>query len=150
MAATLDNNPTTGWAVSGHERKGDRLAVFTFEKPLSGGPGSVLVVRLAHQSQYAQHNIGRFRLSLTTSAKPSLDAKGGLPAEVVQSLGVEPGKRTAKQKQDLARHFRSVAPQLEPQRNLLATGQRSDGAFDHTQPTAQIVGALADRDEGER
>src|SRR5438874_13814524 len=105
------------------------MAVFTFDHPLPGGPGTVLVVRMRHESQYAQHNIGRFRLSLTSAAKPVLSGKSGLPADVVQLLGVEPAKRTPQQKQILTSYFRSIAPQLEPQRRQLAAlPTHKDGA----------------------
>src|SRR5262249_42568599 len=128
IAHTIDADPRTGWAVDGHTRRGDRMAVFTFDRPLPGGPGTVLLVRMRHQSQYAQHNIGRFRLSLTSAPKPALSGKNGLPAEVVQALGIERAKRTAAQQQTLTRYFRSIAPQLEPQRKQLAALQkRKDG-----------------------
>ena len=73
VANAIDGKPATGWAVAGHEKKGQsRTAVFAFDKPLAGGPGTMLTIRLRHESQYRQHNIGRFRISLTTAAKPSL------------------------------------------------------------------------------
>jgi hypothetical protein len=124
VAHAIDRDRRSGWAVDGHTRREDRTAVFTFARPLPGGPGTVLTIRMRHDSQYAQHNIGRFRLSLTSAPKPKLTPGSGLPAEVVQALGVEPGKRTPQQKQALARYFRTVAPQLEPQRRQLSALER--------------------------
>jgi hypothetical protein len=124
VAHAIDRKPTTGWAVDGHTKRENRTAVFTFAQPLPGGPGTVLTVILRHQSQYAQHNIGRFRLALTSAAKPGIGGKAGLPAEVVQALTVEAGKRTPQQKQTLASYFHSIAPQLEPQRRALAALQQ--------------------------
>src|SRR5262249_39569863 len=124
VAHTIDASPQTGWAVDGHTRRGDRMAVFTFARPLPGGPGTVVMVRMRHQSQYAQHNIGRFRLSLTSAPKPALSGKNGLPGDVVQALDIERAKRTAPQQQTLTRYFRSIAPQLGTHRKHLAPPQK--------------------------
>src|SRR5205807_401019 len=79
VANAIDGKPNTGWAVGGHMKAENHTAVFTFAEPIAGGPATKIVVRLKHESQYAGHNIGRFRLSLTTVPKPSVSGKGGLP-----------------------------------------------------------------------
>ncbi|MBI1916410.1 MAG: PSD1 domain-containing protein [Planctomycetes bacterium] len=134
----IDADPKTGWAVDGHAKRGDRMAVFAFDRPLPGGPGTVLVVRLRHESQYTQHNIGRFRLSLTSAAKPALSGKNALLAEVAQALGVETSKRTPQQKQTLTRYFRSIAPQLEPQRRQLAVLEKRKDDVVKAEPQTEI------------
>jgi len=138
----IDGKPTTGWAVAGHERKGqNRTAVFVFDKPLAGGPGTTITVRLRHESQYTRHNIGRFRLSLTSSQKPSLD--GGLPADVVAALQIEPSKRTAKPQAVLRAYYESIAPALEPIRKEVAALQRKQQQIEKAAPTTLIAETMA-------
>src|SRR5262245_30324053 len=83
IAKSIDGKADTGWPVSGHEQPADRTAVFTFAEPV-GGPGTKLVVTLKHESQFAGHNIGKFRLSLTTAEKPSVSG-AGLSVELVEA-----------------------------------------------------------------
>ena len=137
-AHAIDDNPKTGWAVDGYVRRAGRTAVFTFAQPIAGGPGTVLTVRMRHESQYAQHNIGRFRLSLTSVPKPGISGQAGLPAAVVQALAVEGGKRTLQQKQVLASYFRTIAPQREPQRRNLAALQRQKEQLLRSAPETEI------------
>ena len=105
----------SGWAIEGHVRKdADRQAVFVFAKPIAGGPGTTIEIRLTHASPYAGHNIGRFRLDLTTAPAPSLGDKGGLPANMLTALQTE--KRTDAQKAALTVHYLTLSPELMPTR----------------------------------
>ena len=56
-------DPATGWAIAGFDHHEPRAAIFYFDRPV-GDEGSVLRVRLHQVSQYAQHTIGRLRLSV--------------------------------------------------------------------------------------
>ncbi|MBI1900789.1 MAG: PSD1 domain-containing protein [Planctomycetia bacterium] len=115
----IDDKKETGWAVDGQAKKEDRKAAFVFAEPVTGDEGLVLTVRLKHESPYAGHNIGRFRLSLTAAEKPALD-DAGLPPNVAEALKIAPENRGAEQKELLAAHYRSVAPALAPVRAELA------------------------------
>jgi hypothetical protein len=122
----------TGWAVEGHLRKGaDRQAVFTFSRPIAGGPGTTITVRL-------EHNIGRFRLDLTTVDKPSLGNKAGLPDAVAAALLVEPAKRGDAQKSLLASHYRGVSTELEPTRRKIAALASEKAAIEKNAPQTLI------------
>jgi Protein of unknown function (DUF1553)/Protein of unknown function (DUF1549)/Planctomycete cytochrome C len=100
ITAALDGNPETGWAGIG--RDGDRSAVFIATEPFGFEGGTHLRFRLRHESRFAQHTLGRFRLAI--SADPSLSWSslgpwyelGILPAEdgravFDQDLGPEGG-----------------------------------------------------------
>jgi Protein of unknown function (DUF1553)/Protein of unknown function (DUF1549)/Planctomycete cytochrome C len=108
-----------GWASDGHKRKANVAAAFVFDKPIKGGPGKTLTVKLIHQSVFPQHNIGRFRLDLSSAADPSPGEKASLREELVVALKTESSKRTPVQKEALAAHFRSIAPELEPVRRKI-------------------------------
>jgi hypothetical protein len=57
------------------------------------------------------HNIGRFRLAVT-SAKPPIPLTVGLPEGVLKALAAEPEERTDAQRAELANYYRSIDPEL--------------------------------------
>jgi Protein of unknown function (DUF1553)/Protein of unknown function (DUF1549)/Planctomycete cytochrome C len=138
----IDGKPDTGWAVAGHERKGEsRTAVFVFDKPIAGGPGTTITVRMRHESQYRGHNIGRFRLSLTSSEKPSL--RGGLPADVVAALKIDPARRDATAQAVLRLYYEVIAPAFGPVDKVIAALRRKKQHIEMTAPTTLIAEAMA-------
>ena len=138
----IDGKANTGWAVEGHVRKGQsRTAVFVFDKPVKAGAKSIFTIRLRHESQYRRHNIGRFRLSLTSAKKPSL--KGGLPANVVAALKIPVTKRPAKTQAVIDRYFESIAPEFAKLRKETASLKQKRTALEKNAPTTLISEAMA-------
>jgi mono/diheme cytochrome c family protein len=137
--ASLLARKGAGWAVEGHVRKNvDRAALFAFARPLPGGPGTTLTIRLEHNSIHAQHNIGRFRLDLTSADRPALGDKAGLPNAVAQALLLETAKRSDAQKNTLAVYYRTIAAELEPARRKIAELLREKDAIDKVMPQTLI------------
>lgn len=143
IANLLDGKPKTGWAVNGHQAAANRAAAFMLSEAV-GGEGSKLVVRLRHQSQFPQHNIGRFRLATTTMPKPSLNGIG-VPADVVDVLRVAAADRSPPQKEKLAAYYRSIAPELSAVRTELAKTEAERSAFEKAIPTSLVSVAVAPR-----
>ncbi len=74
IKAALDDNAATGWAAwEGHPVNREHSAVFYFKDPVNIAEGDRLIVALKHESQHAQHIIGRFRLSTSTSETAAFD-----------------------------------------------------------------------------
>ena len=144
----LDGKSDTGWAVDGNKQQTEnRTAVFAFEKSVSGGPGTIFAIRIKHESALAGHNIGRFRLSLTAVEKPPLDNYGiGLPPNIVEILTKPVDQRSEEQKQKIAAHFRSIAPQLDGTRVELKQLTAAHEALDKSIPTMLITTAMAPRE----
>jgi hypothetical protein len=140
----IDDDPFSGWAVDGHTKAEDRQAVFTFENPIPGGEGTVLTIVMKHESNFAGHNIGRFRLALTSSEKPSLSEKQP-PVEIVRVLDIDPAKRTPQQKETLAAHYRAIAPELAPLRDELAKLENGRKEYVQSFPTSLVSIAVAPR-----
>ncbi len=111
IAAAFDDKPDTGWAVGGYEKKENRKAAFVFAEPVVMTPESRLTIKLKHESIYAAHNIGRFRLSLTAGDNPTLQDQG-LPDNVVAAMNVAADKRNADQLKTLADYYRTIDPTL--------------------------------------
>ncbi len=59
---------TNGWAVEGMHRHENRTAMFVASEPFGFAGGTTLRIRLRHESQYTQHAMGRFRLSVSSDA----------------------------------------------------------------------------------
>ena len=76
ISTTYDGNSQTGWAV--HQGKivdKDHEAVFRLKEKITAGKGTTIQFVLRHDSQNANHNLGRFRLSI--SEKPDAPLNKG-------------------------------------------------------------------------
>ena len=102
-ASAIDGNLDTGWAI--HPQMGQpHVAVFETRETVGLPGGSVLVIALDQQYSDTQHELGKFRLSVTSSQRPL--GLAGPPADVAAILKVPAGERTAEQKAALGRYFR--------------------------------------------
>ncbi|MEZ6126852.1 MAG: PSD1 and planctomycete cytochrome C domain-containing protein [Planctomycetaceae bacterium] len=73
VSSAFDGNTSTGWAIyEGRPVDRDHAAVFVFAEPITVTARAELVVTLEHDSVHAFHNLGHFRLAVTTYPKPSL------------------------------------------------------------------------------
>lgn len=61
-----DITPKNGWAPAGFERHENRTVILVAKKPFGFDGGTELRFRLKHESEFPQHTIGRFRLSLSS------------------------------------------------------------------------------------
>ena len=146
VSAAIDDDPASGWAVLGHEKKGEsRQAVFTFSEPVAGGPGTMLTIRMKHESAHVNHNIARFRVALTTAPEPALTTSSALGADVFAALMAEETARTEEQKVLLAKHYRSIAPELDSTRAELKARQDRLAKLVEEIPTTLISHAVEPR-----
>lgn len=112
VTGAFDGKSNTGWAV--HNPSNPRIprqAVFVFESPIAGGTATSIRVGMEHQSPHASHNMGRFRISLTTEPNPKLDGKTDTPEGLFDALKVAAEKRNVTQKKVIADAFRSTSPE---------------------------------------
>lgn len=144
VSQAIDGNAGTGWAGNGHVEAKSRTAAFTLAEPVNLAPDEKLQVKLLHQSQYPQHNIGRFRISLTAAEKPTLSGSS-IPAEIATILQVEGDKRNAGQKDKLLAHFRTIAPELKVERELVARLEQEQKALVDSFPQTLVSMSTAPR-----
>lgn len=109
----LDGDDRTGWAIL--PKTGSfHVAVLPLAAPLRTADGESLEVDLV-QHYGSRHTIGRLRLSLTE--RPGPDAKSSVTASRLLALmRTPPPKRRAAERDELARHYRSIAPALDATR----------------------------------
>ncbi|NUM55623.1 MAG: DUF1553 domain-containing protein [Candidatus Hydrogenedentes bacterium] len=147
VSASIDADPATGWAVSGHEIKGkNRYAVFTFAEPVAGGPGTRLIVRMKQQSGFVNHTIYKFRLSATTVESPGLASAIGTDAKISELLLKDPASRTVEDNAEIAKYYRGIAPELEATRVELDAKQNRLAALKKEIPTMLVANAAAPRE----
>ncbi|OYW73894.1 MAG: hypothetical protein B7Z37_19885 [Verrucomicrobia bacterium 12-59-8] len=140
----LDQNPKNGWAIDGNDPKKrvERNAMFIVDKAVVVPSGATLTVRLLHQSTFAGHNVGRFRLS-TTDAEPalaSIDGTGGPPAAVLAVLKTPTENRTPQQRSELEKYYRaSVDSPLRDADYALAAAKAELEKYDRTIPSVMVM-----------
>lgn len=140
----LDKDPKNGWAIDGNDpqKRIERNAMFIMEKSMRIPAGATLTVRLLHQSRFAGHNVGRFRLS-TTDAEPSLasiDGTGGPPATVLAVLKTPTENRTPKQRTELEKYYRaSVESPLRDADYALAAAKTELDQFERNVPSVMVM-----------
>jgi hypothetical protein len=117
VAGAIDGNPQTGWAIAPAFGKA-HTAVFETKEPTGFPNGTILTFVLDQQFAGKQHNIGKFRLAVTTS-RPPLSAEG-FPEAIAKVLVIPADKRTEAQKGEVAQFFRSLDPEWVRRKQALA------------------------------
>ncbi len=110
-AGTAKNRP--GWAIAGNEPQNrvPRHIMFVLDKTIELPPDAVLNLVLRHDSQFAQHTIGRFGLFTSERGPEELSLEqGGLPAQIVSILQTSLADRTDAQAKQLTDFFLANVP----------------------------------------
>ena len=118
IAAAIDSNPETGWAVDPQQGR-SHTAIFETASPIGFGEGTQLTFGLDHESIYPQHNIGRFRIAVTTADASALDNESQVPPNIAGIISTPAAQRTAEQRVALANYFRGIDPQTRAERSRL-------------------------------
>jgi hypothetical protein len=117
-AAAAGKGGDAGWAVAPQTGK-DHWVVFTLDTPIDNDGAVTLTFTLEHSSQYAQHVLGKFRLSATSAKNPQGGPK--LPDDVRAALAVAADQRNDAQRGLLSDYYaHNVAPELEAERTQQA------------------------------
>lgn len=126
VESLLDPKEAFGWSID--RPKGAQptsVSVFLEAGEHTGfEQGTALTVTLENRSKKKTANLGRFRLSATSSKDPV-----SFPDSVRSIVAVPPEKRDSHQKSQLSAHYRSVAPELEDTRKRIAELRRSEPKF---------------------
>lgn len=69
VAASIDDNPSSGWAVDLGGIGKDQAAAFQFDKPIGFASGTQLTVKLVFRGN-VHHNLGRVRLAVANESEP--------------------------------------------------------------------------------
>jgi hypothetical protein len=105
VAGAIDGNPDSGWGIAPQFGRA-HSAYFELKNPLNHPAGTAFTVKLLQRFGGKQHNIGRFRLSVTGTPGPL--RSNAAPEAVLRLLQVEPAKRTPQQQAELVNYRRSL------------------------------------------
>ena len=146
VAAAIDGDAkgkTWGWAIL--DKVGQpQAAVFETVNDIVGGESSTLTISLLQNFNSPQHTIGRFRLFVATSPRP-IRANQTPPPNIAALLAIASDQRNDAQKNELAAHFRSIAPALDAARKQLAERERARKELDARIPSSLITAAVQPR-----
>jgi len=141
-ADVLDNKDlkTRGWAIAPKFGEPHSLTL-TLKTPTPVGIGSNLVVTIEQLSKYEHATVAQLRLS--QSSDPRAPEFARVPASVLAILKVDFAQRTAGQREEVRRHYLSIAPELKKERDEIA---RLTKLNDEEKPytTVPIVRELAE------
>lgn len=111
IAGVFDDDPKSGWAVyNGKPIDRDHSAVLRFGRSVEIPKGMMVEIVLRHDSQHRQHNLGRFRLSLTATKDPKLS---GEQDDLVSALQTAAKDRTGDQTKAIAKAHRLSDPDYQ-------------------------------------
>jgi hypothetical protein len=132
-----------GWAVM--EQVGrDHFAIFETASDLVLPEGSKLVVILDQNHDNGGHNLGCFRVAVSTGKRP-VSAAQLPPPEIAAVLSTRAADRSVEQQRQLAAWYRGIAPQLEGVRLRLKDLESRRGAIEATMPTTLVTEAVEPR-----
>lgn len=141
VSQAIDGKATTGWAIYPEVGR-NHEAVFELAEPVASDGQQRLVVTLSFQSQFAQHQLGRFRLSFTDAVAPT--KAGKTPAGVAAALSVPAGKRTDAQRSALRSYFRtSIWPAGRNVATDLAAAKKARDDYSANIPTTMVMQEMA-------
>ncbi len=139
VANAIDGNPKSGWAIFPEVGRA-HTAVFELERPIDRE--AQLEIAIEFQSQFGQHQCGRFRLAITNAKNPH--ARQGLPDEVVRLLAVVAERRTDSQRAEIRTYYRSqVSVDGRGLLEQIATLRREQAELDKIIPTAMVMQEMA-------
>ena len=126
VSGLIQHDAKAGWAILPEVGKA-HVAVFEPARPIDSDEANRLTVTLEFQSQFRDHELGRFRIAVTTDPAPAEEL--AVPAKIRQILSLEPGQRSADQNHELEEYYRTVSPTLAPIRTELAKVQKEKQEF---------------------
>jgi len=106
----IDGNPDTGWAIVPETGK-PHSAMFKVANSLGFDEGTTLTITLDQRWPGKEHNLGKFRVSVTTAKEPLL--KEQLPADVQKAIAIRIEKRSPEQKTLVSNFYRAQDAELQ-------------------------------------
>ncbi|MCG8587238.1 MAG: DUF1549 and DUF1553 domain-containing protein, partial [Pirellulales bacterium] len=108
---SIDGNAGTGWALHPGGIGKAQTAVFEAKQNFGHAGGSIVTLTIVHNYTDGKHNLGRFRVSVTSTARPVDLKQKSLPGPVIAALKTPADRRNDKQKAAIANYYRSVDPE---------------------------------------
>jgi hypothetical protein len=150
--SVLDGDPKTGWGLTTYGEGRNPFLSLRFADKLQTSAGTVLTIRLRHESEYRKATLGRFRLSLSTAAHswPGSEVTGasdpqsphnGVPSSVIAALRKDASQRDNDQQEAIESFFRWSQPELTPHHANIARLEAQLGLLEASIPRVVVTEA---------
>jgi hypothetical protein len=155
--AVIDGDPKTGWGVASSGDYGNLFLALRFAQELHTDAGSILTVRIKHDSEFRRAVMGRFRLTLSSGVHswpepenlrarlrrdtnlPAPDKdKHGVPNAVLTALHTPEDKRTDEHRRTLLDYYQWLAPGLQARTTEIAKLEAALGQLDAEIPKVVV------------
>jgi hypothetical protein len=116
--------------------------MFLAAAPVAVPAGAMITVRLRHQTNFGDHNVGRFRLSTTVfePALVKLDGGSGLPANLAAILTGDPATRSEADRKALDAWFRANADHpVKRAAAALAAAKKQRVDYEQSLPSVMVM-----------
>ena len=134
-AGDLIKAKNPGWAILPQVGR-DHALVFEPQEHIGKSESTHLTITLEFRSVFPKHEIGHFRISVTTSAAPG--GRDAIPEPVRAILAIDTTKRNPDQQKKLADYYHTIAPLLAPLREQLAEAQKEKDKFAEDAPKCLV------------
>jgi hypothetical protein len=130
-----------GWAIVPQVGKRHEV-LLQLEKPVASDSGAELTITLDFRSQFAQHQLGHFRLSVTDASNPL--GKETIPPSVRKVLAIAHDHRTEAQRDELRKYYReNVSEGLKDVKARLASLRKEQDEAEATERTTMVMEEMA-------
>lgn len=120
----------SGWAIDGQVGR-SHVAIFETGRDVGFDAGTRLTFKLEQShTNPTGHTIGRFRISVSTSARPA--RLPTVPDNIAALTLIASDDRTVKQNREIAAYYRSIAPILQPTRDRIASLKETIAKLNYT------------------
>jgi hypothetical protein len=140
VSFAIDTNPATGWGIDPEVGKA-HFAIFGTKSALNFPKGSRLRLTLAFESQFAAHQLGRFRISTTSASDPH--GKSAMPQAVASALTKPAAQRNADELALIRAHYRTeVSSEGKLLAKELASLRLERSKLESKIPTAMVMSEM--------
>ena len=141
VAQAIDGDESSAWTILPQAGR-NHSAVFALEQPfVPKSPTDQLTIQLFFHSPYAQHEIGRVRVSLTSAPEPR--ESSGLPDAIREALAKADGERTEEQRASVRKYYREeVSPIARGWREQQVALRKQREAIEGKIPTSMVMGEM--------
>jgi hypothetical protein len=148
VTGAISKTSTTSWAVYPTAFDQQRTAIFYPETPVDTPQGTVLTIRLVHDSIHVTSNIGRPRLSVFHEPSPQLaeskqSAQSARVAAAAEAIKLARAGRTPEQQQAILHCYQSRSERLVKLRNEVDDATKARAAFKAATPAQKMVATVA-------
>lgn len=144
IESTIDDSNSTGWAILPKTGQANS-ATFELAENLTTTKDQTVEISLSQQYG-SRHTLGHFRIVLTTEPRPlQPEGMSKVPQNLLAILKVSPSERNEQQRKTLTDFYRTIAPELESQRQRIAKLQQQREAIENTFRKTLITEATSPR-----